>query len=61
MLCPICKLEMVIIRSQYKVKNDDTADKETKLFLEQTLSCRNKACQNFGKDVEIIDNPLKLE
>ena len=60
MQCPICRLEMSIQSSRHKVENDDTPDKETKLFIEQDMTCRNKQCPNHGKVVETVRNPIKL-
>ena len=53
MLCPKCDTEMRIKASEY-VLNDG------KLFSKQTLTCRNKKCQNFDKDVKIIYPPLEV-
>ncbi len=54
MECPICKVEMAIIKSRNVVENDNTPDLPTKLFVEMDLSCRNRNCENFGKVVETI-------
>ena len=53
MKCPLCKTEMRIKSSGYVV-NDG------KLFAKQVLTCRNKNCANFGKDVKVIYNPLDV-
>ena len=60
MLCPLCRLEMAIQSSRYKTVNDNTPDKETELYIEQNLTCRNKQCPNHGKVVETIQNPIKI-
>lgn len=60
MKCPLCDIEMAIKRSRYTVSGDESPDTETKLFNEQVLSCRNKKCPNFQKDVSVIKNPLQL-
>lgn len=51
MKCPLCNTEMRIVRTKY-VQN------EGKIFSKQTLTCRNKNCSNFGKDVKDIYTPL---
>lgn len=40
--------------------NDDTPDKETKVFVEHDMSCRNKTCPNFEKVVDTVRNEMKL-
>ena len=60
MKCPLCNVEMRIVKSRMVVKNDDTPDIPTKLFVEQELSCLNKGCANFESTVETIRNELPL-
>lgn len=60
MLCPLCKVEMAISSSRYKVENDSSAEAETKLYMVQEFSCRNPQCSNFGKVVDTRKNPLQL-
>lgn len=60
MLCPKCAVEMRISATRYKAVNDDTAEKNTELFIEQDLICRNKACADYGKVIETVRNPIKL-
>ncbi len=60
MLCPLCKVEMAISSSRYKVENDSSAEAETKLFMIQELTCRNQQCPNFRTVVETRKNPLQL-
>ncbi len=60
MQCPKCKIEAAIVKSGYVTKNDDTADKETELYMKHEYACRNKACDNFKKVIAIIENPLRL-
>ena len=60
MKCPKCGIEMGIKSTRHRVENDNTPDKETKLFIEQDLVCRNKECTNYGSVVETIRNPVKL-
>lgn len=60
MLCPLCKVEMAISSSRYKVENDTSAEAETKLFMVQELTCRNRQCPNFGNVVETRKNSLQL-
>lgn len=53
MFCPKCDTEMRIKASEY-VLNDG------KLFSKQILTCRNKKCSNFDKDVKVIYTPLAV-
>ena len=53
MFCPKCDTEMRIKGSEY-VLNDG------KLFSKQVLTCRNKNCSNFDKDVKVIYTPLAV-
>lgn len=60
MKCPLCNLEMGSLANRMVVENDDTPEKETKLYIEHEMSCRNKTCANYGKVVETIRNEIKL-
>lgn len=60
MKCPVCQLEMRISRSRNVVENDDTPDKETKLYRLQELSCMNENCANYDKVVETVKNELPI-
>lgn len=60
MKCPLCSLEMSIQASRNVVENDTTPDKETKLFIEHDMTCRNSKCPNHWKVVSIIKNQLKI-
>lgn len=51
---------MGAIYNRMVVENDDTPDKETKLFVEHDMACRNKTCANYEKVVETIRNELPL-
>ena len=51
---------MAIKSTRYKTENDNTPDKETKLYIEQDMVCRNKECPNYGNVVDTIKNPVKL-
>lgn len=52
MKCPLCQVEMRISKSRYVIENDDTPDEETKLFIEQDMTCINKTCANYEKVVD---------
>ena len=52
MICPDCGIELKITKSRYVFENDDTPDKETKVFMEQDLECRNPQCRNYKQIVE---------
>ena len=60
MKCPLCNIEMRIIKSRMVVENDDTPDEDTKLFVEQDLTCLNKNCANYNTVVETSRNSLPL-
>ncbi len=60
MKCPVCQLEMRISRSYNIVENDDTPDKETKLYVLQDMSCRNENCTNFNQVVETVKHELPI-
>lgn len=60
MICPLCKTEMRIQGSHYKLSNDDTPDKATALSIVHEFECRNKNCSNFGKVCGIQENPINL-
>lgn len=60
MKCPLCQVEMAISRSRNIVENDDTPDKETKLYVAQDLSCVNKNCENYDTVVETVKNELPI-
>lgn len=56
MECPLCKVEMGISQSVYKVSTDDEGNK--KMYIEQDLKCRSKQCANYGKVVTTVRNPI---
>lgn len=60
MKCPLCQVEMRIARSFNTVENDDTPDRLTKLYVVQNLTCVNKACKNYDKDVETIKTEIPI-
>jgi hypothetical protein len=60
MKCPLCQVEMRISRSRNVLENDDTPNEETKLYIEQELTCLNKNCQNFEKVVQTVRNELPI-
>lgn len=53
MKCPLCNVEMRIIKGGYVTNNG-------KLFSRQIYSCRNENCSNFGKTVKVVYNPLEV-
>ena len=60
MKCPLCQVEMRIARSFNTVENDDKPDKPTKLYVVQNMSCVNKACANYDKDVETVKTEIPI-
>ena len=60
MKCPLCQVEMRITRSRNVVEHDDTPNEETKLYVEQDLSCMNKTCANYESVVQTVRNELPI-
>ena len=60
MKCPLCNLEMRITRTRNILENDNTPDAETKLFVEQDLSCVNENCNNHNKIVETVRHEVPI-
>ena len=60
MKCPECELDLRITNSRNVVENDDTPEKETKLFVIQSLSCMNRQCPNYEKVVETIRTEVPI-
>ena len=60
MKCPLCNVEMRITKVRNILEDDDTPDKETKLFIIQELSCLNKDCPNNGQVVQTVKNEQQL-
>ena len=60
MKCPLCQVEMRITRSRNVVEHDDTPNEETKLYIEQELSCLNKNCSNYNTVVQTVKNELPI-
>lgn len=50
---------MFIGGSKYVVEND-TDDKPTKLFIEQTMKCRNRNCSKFDEVVDTVRSELQI-
>ena len=51
MKCPLCQVELRIIKS----RNVKEKDKE---YLEQDLSCVNKQCKNYGSVVKTLRDEI---
>lgn len=60
MKCPLCSIEMAIKGSRHVVSGDKSPDEETKLYIEQDMTCRNKNCPNHGKVVDTARNEIQL-
>lgn len=60
MKCPLCNVEMRITKTRNILENDNTPDAETKLFVEQDMSCMNKDCSNFEKVVQTVRNEIPI-
>ena len=54
MKCPVCQLELRIVRSRNVLENDDRPDATTKLYVEQDMSCLNKECRNYQKIIDTV-------
>ena len=60
MKCPLCKIDARICSSKNIVEHDDTPDEETKLYIVQTLKCRNEQCSNYNQVVETVKTELPI-
>ena len=60
MKCPLCQVEMRIFKSRMVVENDDTPEEETKLFVDQELTCMNWDCANYQTTVETARTEIPL-
>ena len=60
MKCPLCNTEAFIKASKYVVEGDSAANEETKLFIEQSMVCRNPNCKNYGEVIHTYKNPIKI-
>lgn len=60
MLCPKCNTLAAIRDTKYVTTGDNSPNEETKLYIEQRFYCRNRQCDNFGKEIGIKRNPLRL-
>lgn len=60
MKCPLCSVEMRITKTRNILENDNTPDAETKLFVEQDLSCLNKNCSNYEKVVKTVRSEIPI-
>ena len=60
MKCPLCNVEMRITKTRNILENDNTPDAETKLFVEQDLTCLNKNCSNFERVVQTVRNEIPI-
>lgn len=60
MQCPLCNVEAAIAKSRYKIEGDKSPDVETKLYIEQEMTCRNPNCSNYGTLIDTVKNELQL-
>ena len=60
MKCPLCQVEMRISKSRYILEDDDTPEKNTKLYIEQDMSCMNKRCNNYDTVVTTVRNEVPI-
>lgn len=51
MKCPLCNTEM-------RIKSTSYVSNAGQIYAKQILTCRNKNCKNFGKDVKTQYIPL---
>lgn len=51
MKCPKCGMDGIIIRSGYTVSGDQSPDTPTELYRILTFACRNKQCENLGREI----------
>ena len=59
MKCKTCGLEAAIVRTELKLQNDDTPERETKVYKELVFACRNGRCPEHGKEVGSVIHQLK--
>ena len=50
----------MITNGRYIAENDDTPDKETKMYYVQTFTCRNPQCDDYKKEIGEVKNPIEL-
>lgn len=60
MKCPLCNVELRIVRSRNMVEHDDTPDIPTKLYVDQDFKCVNKNCPNYDHVVETVRNEIPI-
>ena len=60
MQCPLCNVEMRITAARNVLENDDTPNKETKLYIEQDLTCMNKRCGNYNRVIHTEKTELPI-
>lgn len=60
MVCKVCGCELGATKMRMVVENDNTPDRETKLFTEHDWACHNKRCSEVGKVVETTRTETQL-
>lgn len=58
--CPICNLELRIIKNRTVLENDNTPDAPTEVYAEMDMACHNKNCANFDKVLETKRIPIEI-
>lgn len=61
MQCPKCDCEMSVVNGYNVVENDDTPEKETKLYRVVQHKCLNKKCSNKDVYTQRIELELNKE
>ena len=56
MQCPLCKIEAAIADSKHVV----TKDSPPKLFIEQSMRCRNPSCTNYNQIFDKVRNEIPV-
>ncbi len=59
MNCPRCGQIARIDSSRWEVTGDDSPETPTRLYLVQTLRCRNPRCDRSGEKVAELRRPLE--
>lgn len=51
--CKACSGELRVAGSKYAVKNDDTPDAKTRLYVVLSMECVNPNCTECGNTIEV--------
>ena len=60
MKCPVCQVELRITNTHLEVENDDTPNEQTRVFLYQDLTCKNRMCTNYDTVVDVAKSEMQI-